>query len=132
LTIVEQVESQPQQAVNVDTPVVVETFTIGIAVRDVLVTLSLFVAANNATLGDMPLGSIVDVNNILPCAIMIVDNAKITKLVVTASDVSVPTLNGLDDANGGTGYILSTFADALFAMSICTYRRNGIFVIQRR
>ena len=42
------------------------------------------------------------------------------------------SLNGLDDANGGTGYILSTFADALFAMSICTYRRNGIFVIQRR
>ena len=84
--------------------------------QDVLVTLSLFVAAKNATLGDMPLGSIVDVNNILPCAFTIIDNVKIIELVVTASDVSAPTLNGLDDANGGTGYILSAFADALFDM----------------
>ena len=64
----------------------------------------------------MLLGSIVDVINILPCAITIVDDAKITELVVTASDVSAPTLNGLDDANGGTVYILSAFTDALFDM----------------
>ena len=60
-TIVEQVGITTRQAVNVDTPVVMENFSIKIAMRDVLVKLSLFVAANNATLGDMPLGSIVDV-----------------------------------------------------------------------
>jgi hypothetical protein len=38
-----------------------ENFSIKIAMQDVLVKLSLFVAASNATLGDMPLGSIVDV-----------------------------------------------------------------------
>ena len=39
---------------------VVQNDPIDIAMQDVLVKLSLFVAANNATLGDMPLGSIVD------------------------------------------------------------------------
>ena len=63
---------------------------------------------------------------------MIVDNARISEHVDAASEVSAPTLNGLNDANGGTGYILSAFADALFDMSIRTYRRNGTFVIQRR
>jgi hypothetical protein len=38
-----------------------ENFSIKIAMQDFLVKLSLFLAASNATLGDMPLGSIVDV-----------------------------------------------------------------------
>jgi hypothetical protein len=131
-TIVEQVRITTRQAVNVDTPVVMENFSIEIAMRDVLVKLSPSVSANNSTFGDLPLGSIVDVNNILPCAITIVDNARISELVKAASDVSAPTLNDLNDANRGTRYILSAFAYALFDMSICNYHRKGTFVIQRR
>jgi hypothetical protein len=35
--------------------------------RDVLVTFSLFLGANNGTLDGMPLGSIIDFENIMPC-----------------------------------------------------------------
>jgi hypothetical protein len=59
--------------------------------KDVLVKLPLSISANNSTCGDMPLGSIVEVNNILPCAITIIDNARISELVDDASDVSAPT-----------------------------------------
>ena len=97
-----------------DSPVVRESFTIGIEMRDVLVTFSLFLGANNGTLGGMPLGSIVDFENILPCVLTAVDDAKITELVVTASDVEAPTLYGLDDADGGIGYLVTAVADALF------------------
>jgi hypothetical protein len=50
-----------------DSPVVRENFTIGIGMRDVLVTFSLFLGANNGTLDGMPLGSIIDFENIMPC-----------------------------------------------------------------
>jgi hypothetical protein len=97
-----------------DSPVVRENFTIGIGMRDVLVTFSLFLGANNGTLDGMPLGSIIDFENILPCVLTAVEDAKITEVVVTASDVEAPTLYGLDDADGGTGYLVTAVADALF------------------
>lgn len=99
-----------------DSSVVREYFTIEIAMRDVLVDFSIFIGANNGTLGRMPLGSIVGFENVLPCVFTVVDEAEITEVVVTASEVESPTLYGLDDAIGGTGYLITAVADALFDM----------------
>ena len=101
-----------------DSPVIRETFTIEVAMQEVFVDLYIFIGVNNinGTLGDMPLGSIVDVEHLLSCLLTIVDDANITELVVNATEVRVPILYGLDDASGGTGYLIKAMADALFAM----------------
>ncbi len=95
--------------------VVRETFAIEIVMRDVLVSLYLFVGANSVTLFGVPIGSISHAENLLDCLLTIVDDAEITELVV-AADVEAPVLRGLDDADGGTGYLIRVVAEALLAM----------------
>ena len=91
-----------------------ETFTIEITAHDVDIRFSLFMGVNNATLGKMPLGSIIHINNILPCALSIVDNAEVTELVVSISDVETPILSGFIDE--GTSHLITTMADGIFSM----------------
>ena len=96
------------------TTVIRETFD-EIVMQDVLVSLSLFVGANSGILFSMPLGSIAHVENVFKCLLTIVDDAEITELVV-AAEGKAPVLRGLDDADGGTGYLIKAGAKALFAM----------------
>ena len=91
-----------------------ESFTIEIIAQDIDIRFSLFMGVNNATLGQMPLGSIIHVNNILPCALSIVDDAEVTELVVTISDVDTPRLSGFIDE--GTNHLITTMADGIFSM----------------
>ena len=83
--------------------------------RDVLVTLSHFVGANSVTLFGVLIGPISHAENALGYLLTIVNNTKITKLVVVA-DVEAPTLHGLDDANKGTGHLIRAVSNALLAM----------------
>jgi hypothetical protein len=83
--------------------------------QDVRVSLALFVGANSGTLFGVPLGSIARAENVWNCLPTIVDDAEITELVV-AADVEAPVLRGLDDPDGGTGYLIKAVADALLAM----------------
>ena len=98
------------------TTVIRETFD-EIVMQDVLVSLSLslFVGANSGILFSMPLGSIAHVENVFKCLLTIVDDAEITELVV-AADGKAPVLRGLDDADGGTGYLIKAGAKSLFAL----------------
>jgi len=91
-----------------------ETFTIEITANDVDVQFSLFLGVNNQTLGSMPLGSIIHVKNILPCALSLVDDAEVTELAVSVSNVTSPTLSGFLDA--GTDHLITTGADAFYSM----------------
>jgi hypothetical protein len=111
--------------------VIRETFAIKIVMRDVVVSLSLFVSANSVTLFGVPIGSISHAKNTLGCLLMIVNDTKITKLVVVV-DVEAPTLHGLDNANEGTGHLIRAVAKALLAMygrvlSNALLGRNPIF-----
>jgi hypothetical protein len=83
--------------------------------QDVRVSLALFIGANSGTLFGVPLGSIARAENVWNCLPTIVDDAEITELVV-AADVEAPVLRGLDDPDGGTGYLIKAVADALLAM----------------
>ena len=111
--------------------VIRETYATKIAMRDVVVSLSLFVSANSVTLFGVPIGSISHAKNTLGCLLMIVNDTKITKLVVVV-DVEAPTLHGLDNANEGTGHLIRAVAKALLAMygrvlSNALLGRNPIF-----
>ena len=91
---------------GISSPAVIrETFSIEIVMQDVRVSLSLFVGANSGTLFGILLGSIARAENVWTCLLTIVDDAKITELVV-AADVEAPVLRGLDDPVGGTGYLI--------------------------
>lgn len=97
-----------------DAPVVQETFTIEITARDVDVQFALFLGVDNQTLKSMPLGSIIHVKDILPCALSLVDDVEFTQLSVSVSAVESPKLYGfLDD---GTDHLITTGMDALYSM----------------
>ena len=101
-----------------DSPPIQESFTIEFTVKDVHVDFSLFLGINTQTLGAVLLGSVIYTANILPCILGAVDDAEVTALSVTVSDIVPPTVSGfLDDGSGSVfDHIISSGVEALFSM----------------
>ena len=71
-----------------------EKLKIAFKVQDLELDLSFFLAVSNAELGELALGSIFNTSEIFPCLLGSVDAVEATQLLVTAGDISVPTLTG--------------------------------------
>ncbi|KAL9181701.1 hypothetical protein ACHAXT_012044 [Thalassiosira profunda] len=99
---------------NGDVEPVTETFVVEFTVNDVAVDFAVFLGINKQTLGQIQLGSIIFMENILPCALGAVDEFELTALSVSVSDVTSPILSGFSDP--GLDHVISTGAQALFEM----------------
>lgn len=104
-----------------DSPLVVQdTFVIEFTVNDVNVDSSLLLGINKRTLGDIPLGSVIHTENILPCALGAVDKAEFGSLSVTVGGMEPPLISsglvdpGLDGIFAdGIGTLFSMYEGAL-------------------
>jgi len=97
-----------------NSPPIKEQFTIEFIISDIEIDASIFLGINTETLGNLELGSMLHSKNILPCLLSAVDDAEITGLSVTVSDIVPPTLSGFID--DGIDHLISTGAVSLFEM----------------
>ena len=97
-----------------DAPPVTDAFTMVMTVSDIAVDMSVLLGINIETLGDLALGSLLDLNNILSCVRSAVEEAAVTQLLVQVAAVSPPKIIGFLDQEMNTAINAAT--DALFNM----------------
>eukprot|EP00581_Thalassiosira_minuscula_P006165 CAMPEP_0183743138 /NCGR_PEP_ID=MMETSP0737-20130205/65061_1 /TAXON_ID=385413 /ORGANISM="Thalassiosira miniscula, Strain CCMP1093" /LENGTH=2172 /DNA_ID=CAMNT_0025978745 /DNA_START=179 /DNA_END=6698 /DNA_ORIENTATION=+ len=97
-----------------NSPPITEQFTIDVAVMGIEIDVSFFIGVNTQSLGNLELGSLLHSQNILSCLLSAVDDARLTGLSISVSDIVPPNLSGFIDA--GIDHLISTGADALFEM----------------
>lgn len=83
-------------------------------VEDIEVDFSIFLGVNRATLGNLQLGSILRIDDIMPCVFSAIDQSTFTKLSVSVPYLLPPTLSGFSD--DGLNEIVSVGAEAMFHM----------------
>lgn len=101
-----------------DAPPIRESFKVEFTARDIELDFAIFLGINTQTLGSTSLGSVIYVSNILPCIQSAIDEAEITSISMSVSEIDPPVVTGfLDDGSGsGLDDIISTVINALFAM----------------
>mmetsp|Transcript_2764 Transcript_2764/g.4053 ORF Transcript_2764/g.4053 Transcript_2764/m.4053 type:complete len:1455 (+) Transcript_2764:100-4464(+) len=97
-----------------NSPPIKELFTVDFKVTDITVDFSIFLGINLDTLGNLQLGSVLDMTFIFPCLLNAIDNLSITELSVKVEDMVPPTLSGFLDP--GVDYLISKGAKSLFHM----------------
>ena len=97
-----------------DSPPVTDAFTMVLTVSDIAVDMSVLLGINIETLGDLALGSLLDVNNLLPCVRSAVEQAAVTQLLVQVDAVSPPQIIGFLDQEMNTA--INTATNAFFNM----------------
>lgn len=97
-----------------NSPPIKESFTIDFKVTDVEVDFSFFLGLSLEDLGNLQLGSILDMSSIFPCLLNAIDIVSVTELAVNVSDMEAPTLVGFLDK--GVDYLITKMADVLFHM----------------
>ena len=97
-----------------NSPPITELFTVNLKVTDITVDFSLFLGINLDNLGDLRLGSVLDMTSILPCLLNAIDNLSVTELSVKVEDMVPPSLSGFLDS--GVDYLISKGAKSLFHM----------------
>ena len=97
-----------------DSPLVTDVFTMVLTVSDIAVDMSVLLGINIETLGDLALGSLLDVNNLLPCVRSAVEQAAVTQLLVQVDAVSPPQIIGFLDQEMNTA--INTATNAFFNM----------------
>ncbi len=97
-----------------NSPPIKELFTIDFKVTDVEVDFSFFLGLSLEDLGNLQLGSILDMSSIFPCLLNAIDIVSVTELAVNVSDMEPPALVGFLDK--GVDYLITKMADVLFHM----------------
>eukprot|EP00584_Thalassiosira_punctigera_P024525 CAMPEP_0172548162 /NCGR_PEP_ID=MMETSP1067-20121228/17531_1 /TAXON_ID=265564 ORGANISM="Thalassiosira punctigera, Strain Tpunct2005C2" /NCGR_SAMPLE_ID=MMETSP1067 /ASSEMBLY_ACC=CAM_ASM_000444 /LENGTH=1499 /DNA_ID=CAMNT_0013335357 /DNA_START=220 /DNA_END=4719 /DNA_ORIENTATION=- len=95
-------------------PPLTENFAVDFTVSGIEIDASVFLGINVESLGNLELGSLLHSQNILPCLLSAVDDAKFTGLSVSVSDMDPPRLSGFVDS--GIDHLVSTGAAAMFEM----------------
>jgi hypothetical protein len=72
----------------------VDVMTISVGLTDLRVSLGLLLAINQDLLGNLNLGSLLHMKNILPCLLSSLHQFNITQLAVSIEDLEKPTING--------------------------------------
>lgn len=85
--------------------------SISFGVNDLSVSVILFAAVNVEKVGNIPLGSIVDTNEILSCVLSTVDSLSVPSISVTSVSFEKPKIKGLMT---DTGDVLSASLDSVF------------------
>ena len=97
-----------------DTPPVTDAFAMTLTIQDIAVDMSVLLGINLMTLGELALGSILNMDNLLPCIRSAVEQAAVTQLSVRVSTVSPPEITGFLDREMNTA--VNTATDAFFYM----------------
>ncbi|KAL3789344.1 hypothetical protein HJC23_006498 [Cyclotella cryptica] len=97
-----------------DSPPITESFTMEMTFKEIAVDLSVLLGINMETLGELALGSILYIDNILPCIRSAVEHSAVTQLLVEVSQVSPPNITGFLDDQMNTAINMAT--DAFFYM----------------
>ncbi|KAL7428836.1 hypothetical protein ACHAXM_001427 [Skeletonema potamos] len=121
LDIVVEIESVMKASSKVDavivaenSPPIKELFTVDLRVTNIDVDFSIFLGINLETLGNLKLGSVLDMTSIFPCVLNAIDNISVTELSVKLADIVPPRLSGFLDS--AVDYIISKGAVSLFHM----------------
>jgi hypothetical protein len=97
-----------------DTPPVTDSFGMVISVKDVEVDMSVLLGINIETLGESVLGSIMYLDNLLPCIRSAVERAAVTQLLVQVAEVTSPEIHGFLDEQMTT--VINAATTAFFSM----------------
>ena len=128
LTIVIEPSSREDAIFTSSNPVsITENITLSIDFVNIDMLLSIFVPINEAKIGELTLGSLLDPVGLFPCFLSAVEAVEISGIDVTLGDMTAPVLDGFISV--GTDRILSDFAEAIFAAYKPTMLRAipGIF-----
>lgn len=71
-----------------------EMMTVKAGLKDVNMSVGVFLAINEDALGDLELGSLLHMENILPCLLSSLYHFEVTQLAVSVSDIEEPTFDG--------------------------------------
>lgn len=104
-----------------NSPPIKELFTINFKVTEIDVDFSIFLGIDLENVGNLKLGSILDMSSIFPCLLNAIDKISVTELSVKVADMIPPTLTGFLDQ--GVDYLMSKLADALFHMYEAVFLR---------
>ena len=97
-----------------DAPPVTDAFTMTLTVQDVAVDMAVLLAINTKVLGDLALGSILYLDNLLPCVQSAVEKLAVTQLLVEVGSISAPEITGFLDTEMNLAVNVAT--DAFFYM----------------
>eukprot|EP00980_Cylindrotheca_fusiformis_P014860 scaffold4056_cov115-Cylindrotheca_fusiformis.AAC.4 len=98
-----------------------ERITIDFGVENTDVVASLFLAIDQAALGTLELGSLLTLENVLPCILSVVHRLELSGLSVEPQSVKVPSLKGF--VSPGIDRIVTNSVRAAFAMYMGVLRQ---------
>ena len=98
---------------------VAERVTVKFGVEDLKAVASILLAVDEAKLGDVSLGSLLDTENIFSCFLSTLHMVQIPALSVEVSDMQPPTLEGF--VSPGIDRVVSSSVDAAFLMYKSTF-----------
>lgn len=101
---------------------ITERITVDFGVDNVEVLASLLAVIDETRLGDMELGSLMNTEDLIPCLLSVVDQAKLVGLDVDPQEVNEPTLSGF--ISPGLDRVISDSAVAAFAMYTGVLRQS--------
>jgi len=78
-------------------PTVLENFTFSLQFEDINVESAIFMAISTEEFENISFGSLLWIDNILPCILATVENAKFTQLVASVGNIMPPEYSGFDD-----------------------------------
>ena len=99
---------------NPGAEVVEEQMKIRFGVDNVDAVVSFLLAIDDASLGSLPLGSLLDSANILPCLLSVIHDFELSALGVSVGNIREPTLNGF--VSRGIDRVVSKTVEAVFEM----------------
>jgi hypothetical protein len=91
-----------------------EQITVDFRVQDINVDASIYLVIDEEALGAMELGSLLLMDNLLPCLLSAMHDAKLAGLFVEPQNIKIPTLNGF--VSRGLDRVLTGAAEAAFDM----------------
>jgi hypothetical protein len=89
-----------------------ESFVIDMIASDINLSAGLLLAMNLDQIGGLPLGSMLDLNNVLPCIVSAIYKLQLTSLLVESMTIEQPIVTGFESR--GFQRIVSDSLDAMF------------------
>jgi len=94
--------------------IIQETFTVTMDLNNVAINFAAYLGISKSTLGGLKIGSLLHVEDILPCLLSAVDAVQLTTLDVSFDELTTPMLSGFEDE--GLEYVISSSMLALYEM----------------
>lgn len=94
--------------------IIQESFTATMDLNNVDINFAAYLGINKSTLGGLKIGSLLHVEDILPCLLSAVDAFQLTTLDVSFDELTTPMLSGFEDE--GLEYVISNSMLALYEM----------------